>query len=256
FHGRTMTAVSLSSEEEYKRGFGPMLPGIKLIPYGDLEALAQAISPNTAAFLIEPIQGEAGIIVPPAGFLKQAFDLCKKNNVLFIADEIQVGLGRTGKMFACDWEDVDPDMFILGKALGGGVFPISCVVSSKDILGVFNPGSHGSTFGGNPMACAVSLAALEVTIEEKLADRSLELGEYFLNKLREIDNPMIKEVRGKGLFIGVELREPARKYCEKLKEQGLLCKETHETVIRFAPPLIITKTELDWAIERIKSVLG
>lgn len=256
FHGRTMTAVSLSSEEEYKRGFGPMLPGIKLIPYGDLEALAQAISPNTAAFLIEPIQGEAGIIVPPAGFLKQAFDLCKKNNVLFIADEIQVGLGRTGKMFACDWEAVDPDMYILGKALGGGVFPISCVVSSKDILGVFNPGSHGSTFGGNPMACAVSLAALEVTEEEKLADRSLELGEYFLNKLREIDNPMIKEVRGKGLFIGVELREPARKYCEKLKEQGLLCKETHETVIRFAPPLIITKSELDWAFDRIKNVLG
>ncbi|WP_041581226.1 ornithine--oxo-acid transaminase [Bacillus sp. 1NLA3E] len=256
FHGRTMTAVSLSSEEEYKRGFGPMLPGIKLIPYGDLEALAQAITPNTAAFLIEPIQGEAGIIVPPAGFLKQAFDLCKKNNVLFIADEIQVGLGRTGKMFACDWEAVDPDMFILGKALGGGVFPISCVVSSKDILGVFNPGSHGSTFGGNPMACAVSLAALEVTEEEKLADRSLELGGYFLNKLREIENPMIKEVRGKGLFIGVELREPARKYCEKLKEQGLLCKETHETVIRFAPPLIITKTELDWAIDRIKNVLG
>lgn len=180
----------------------------------------------------------------------------QKNNVLFIADEIQVGLGRTGKMFACDWEAVDPDMFILGKALGGGVFPISCVVSSKDILGVFNPGSHGSTFGGNPMACAVSLAALEVTEEEKLADRSLELGGYFLNKLREIENPMIKEVRGKGLFIGVELREPARKYCEKLKEQGLLCKETHETVIRFAPPLIITKTELDWAIDRIKNVLG
>ncbi|WP_108670715.1 ornithine--oxo-acid transaminase [Peribacillus acanthi] len=256
FHGRTMTAVSLSSEEEYKRGFGPMLPGIKLIPYGDLDALKEAISPNTAAFLIEPIQGEAGIVIPKEGFMKAAFELCKESNVLFIADEIQAGLARSGKMFACEWEDVDPDMYILGKALGGGVFPISCVVANKDVLGVFNPGSHGSTFGGNPMACAVSIAALDVLVEENLAARSLELGEYFASKLKEIKNPIIKEVRGRGLFIGVELHEPARKYCEQLKEEGLLCKETHDTVIRFAPPLVITKEELDWAIERIQKILG
>jgi ornithine--oxo-acid transaminase len=255
FHGRTMTAVSLSSEAEYKRGFGPMLPGIKLIPYGDLDALKAAITPNTAAFLIEPIQGEAGIIIPKEGFLKAASELCKSNQVLFIADEIQAGLARSGKMFACEWENVDPDMYILGKALGGGVFPISCVVANKEILGVFNPGSHGSTFGGNPMACAVSIAAMDVLVEENLAERSLELGEYFVNKLKEITNPIIKEIRGRGLFIGVELHEPARKYCEELKEEGLLCKETHDTVIRFAPPLIITKDELDWAIERIQKVL-
>ncbi|MBT2659424.1 ornithine--oxo-acid transaminase [Bacillus sp. ISL-18] len=256
FHGRTMTAVSLSSDAEYKRGFGPMLPGIKLIPYGDIDALKAAITPNTAAFLIEPIQGEAGIIIPPEGFMKTAFDVCKENNVLFIADEIQAGLARTGKMFACEWEGIEPDMYILGKALGGGVFPISCVVANKEILGVFNPGSHGSTFGGNPMACAVSIAALDVLVDEKLAEKSLELGEYFINKLKAIHNPKIKEVRGRGLFIGVELTESARNYCEKLKEYGLLCKETHETVIRFAPPLVITKEELDWAIERINKVLG
>ncbi|WP_156291582.1 ornithine--oxo-acid transaminase [Oceanobacillus salinisoli] len=256
FHGRTMTAVSLSSEEEYKRGFGPMLPGIKLIPYGDVKALRAAITENTAAFLFEPIQGEAGIVIPPEGFLKEAYDICKGNNVLYIADEIQAGLARSGKMFACDWENVEPDMYILGKALGGGVFPISCVVANKDILGVFNPGSHGSTFGGNPLACAVSVAALEVIEEEKLADRSLELGEYFQAKLKVMNNPAIKEVRGKGLFVGVELNEPARPYCEKLKEEGLLCKETHENVIRFAPPLIIKKEELDWAIERISKVLS
>ncbi|NHM32564.1 ornithine--oxo-acid transaminase [Neobacillus terrae] len=256
FHGRTMTAVSLSSDPEYKRGFGPMLPGIKLIPYGDLEALKEAITPNTAAFLIEPIQGEAGIVIPPEGFMKQAYELCKENNVLFIADEIQAGLARTGKMFACEWEGIEPDMYILGKALGGGVFPISCVVADKEILGVFNPGSHGSTFGGNPMACAVSIAALDVLIDEKLSERSLELGQYFTDKLKELKNPMIKEVRGRGLFIGVELKEAARKYCEELKEYGLLCKETHDTVIRFAPPLVITKEELDWAIERISKVLG
>lgn len=255
FHGRTMLAVSLSSEEEYKRGFGPMLPGIKLVPYGDLAALKNAITENTAAFLIEPIQGEAGIIIPPEGFLKAAYNVCKENNVLFIADEIQSGLARSGKMFACDWDQVVPDMYILGKALGGGVFPISCVAADKDILGVFNPGSHGSTFGGNPMACATSIAAIDVLIDENLADRSLEHGEYFIKKLKDIKNPKIKEVRGRGLFIGVELTEPARKYCEELKGEGLLCKETHECVIRFAPPLVITKEELDWAIERIHKVL-
>ncbi|PEQ90577.1 ornithine--oxo-acid transaminase [Bacillus sp. AFS006103] len=256
FHGRTMGAVSLSSDPEYKRGFGPMLPGINLIPYGDLEALKGAITPNTAAFLIEPIQGEAGIILPPEGFLKAASNLCKENNVLFIADEIQVGLARTGKMFACDWEDVNPDMLILGKALGGGVFPISCVVANSDVLGVFNPGSHGSTFGGNPLACAVSLAALAVIEEEKLAERSLEIGQYFIDLLQSIDNPKIKTIRGRGLFIGVELTEAARPYCEQLKEEGLLCKETHDTVIRFAPPLTITTEEIDWAFEKIKTVLS
>ncbi len=255
FHGRTMTAVSLSSSSEYKRGFGPMLPGIKIIPYGDLDALANAITPNTAAFILEPIQGEAGIIIPPKGFLKAAYELCKKENVLFVVDEIQTGLGRTGKLFASDWEEVIPDMYILGKALGGGVFPISAVAANSDILGVFEPGSHGSTFGGNPLACAASIASLDVIIDEKLAERSLELGNYFQSKLKEINNPNIKEIRGKGLFIGVELSVPARSYCEKLKEVGLLCKETHENVIRFAPPLVISKKDLDWAIERIQQVL-
>jgi ornithine--oxo-acid transaminase len=255
FHGRTMGAVSLSSNEDYKRGFGPMLPGIKIIPYGNLEALKEAITPNTAAFIIEPIQGEAGIKIPADGFLKKALELCQQENVLFIADEIQSGLGRTGKLFACDWEDVKPDMYILGKALGGGVFPVSAVAANRNILEVFEPGSHGSTFGGNPLACAVSIAALEVIEEENLVERSLELGNYFKEKLQKINNPIIKEVRGKGLFIGVELNEPARKYCEQLKEKGLLCKETHENVIRFAPPLIISQEDLDWAIEKIYKVL-
>lgn len=233
-----------------------MLPGIKLIPYGDLEALKAAITPQTAGFLIEPIQGEAGIIIPPAGFLKAAYELCKENHVLFVSDEIQSGLGRSGKTFASDWDQVIPDMYILGKALGGGVFPISCVAANREILGVFNPGSHGSTFGGNPLACAVSIASLEILEEENLAERSLELGDYFKASLREINNPKIKDIRGKGLFIGVELTEEARPYCEKLKEENILCKETHDTVIRFAPPLVITKEELDWAIARIKKVLS
>lgn len=255
FHGRTMTAVSLSSEEEYKRGFGPMLPGIKLVPYGDLKALKEAITPNTVAFLMEPIQGEAGINVPPQGFLKEAAALCKEQNVLFVADEIQVGLGRTGKMFACDWEDIEPDVLILGKALGGGVFPISCVAANKEILGVFNPGSHGSTFGGNPLACAVSLASLDVIQDENLVEKSFDLGNYFKEQLEKIKSSIVKEVRGKGLFIGVELHEKARPYCEKLKAEGLLCKETHDTVIRFAPPLIIEQEDLDWAIDKIKKIL-
>jgi len=256
FHGRTMTAVSMSSSEEYQEGFGPMLPGIKVIPYGSIEALESAITPNTAAFIFEPIQGEAGINIPAAGFLKAAYDVCKANNVLYVADEIQAGLGRSGKLFACDWENVEPDMYILGKALGGGVFPISCVAANKDILGVFNPGSHGSTFGGNPLACAVSMAALEVIEEEKLVERSFELGNYMQEELRKINNPIIKDIRGRGLFIGVELTEAARPYCEKLKEEGLLCKETHETVIRFAPPLVISQEDLDWAIGKVKKVLS
>ncbi|HAL00425.1 MAG TPA: ornithine--oxo-acid transaminase [Exiguobacterium sp.] len=256
FHGRTMTAVSMSTEAEYQRGFGPLLPGIKTIPYGDLEALKQAITENTAAFILEPIQGEAGILIPYDGFLKDAQEVCRAQNVLLVSDEIQSGLGRSGKWFASDWDEVTPDMYILGKALGGGVFPISCVAANKDVLSVFNPGSHGSTFGGNPLACAVSIASLEVLEDEKLPERSLELGTYFMEKLKQINNPMIKEVRGRGLFIGVELTEAARPYCEALKEKGLLCKETHETVIRFAPPLVITKEELDWAFERIEQVLG
>ncbi|WP_440603357.1 ornithine--oxo-acid transaminase [Bacillus sp. GB_SG_008] len=256
FHGRTMGAVSMSSNEEYKRGFGPMLPGIVVIPYGDIEALKEAITPNTAAFILEPIQGEAGINIPPAGFLKEAHNVCKEENVLFIADEIQTGLGRTGKLFACDWDNVIPDMYILGKALGGGVFPISCVAANREILGVFEPGSHGSTFGGNPLACAVSLASLDVLLEENLTERSLQLGEKLLNQLREIDNPMITEVRGRGLFIGIELNESARPYCEQLKAAGLLCKETHENVIRIAPPLVISEDDLQWAFEKIKAVLS
>ncbi|EGQ21270.1 ornithine aminotransferase [Sporosarcina newyorkensis 2681] len=254
FHGRTLGAISLSSDEEYKKGFGPLLPGIKLVEYGNLEALKEAITPNTAAFLIEPIQGEAGIIIPPEGFLKEAATLCKKENILFIADEIQAGLCRTGKMFACEWEGVTPDMYILGKALGGGVFPISCVVANDDVLGVFNPGSHGSTFGGNPMACAVSIAALEVLEEQELAKQARELGDYFMEELKKISHPSIQEIRGRGLFIGMELTEAARPFCEKFKELGLLCKETHDTVIRFAPPLTISKDELDWALGKIRAV--
>ena len=256
FHGRTMAAISLSSEEDYQRGFGPLLSGFSLVPYGDIDALKAVITPQTVAFIIEPIQGEAGIIIPPEGFLRAAADLCREHNVLFIADEIQTGLGRTGKMFACDWEGVVPDMYILGKALGGGVMPISCVAANRDVLHVFNPGSHGSTFGGNPLACAVSIAALEVIEEEQLVERSLQLGEYFIERLQKIVHPSIKEVRGRGLFIGLELYEAARPYCEQLMQKGILCKETHDTVIRFAPPLTIAQEDLDWAIEQIEALFA
>jgi ornithine--oxo-acid transaminase len=256
FHGRTLTITSFSSDEEYQRGFGPFTPGFKIIPYGDLEALKHAITPNTAAFLLEPIQGEAGIIIPETGFLKAAALLCKEKNVLLVADEIQTGFGRTGRLFACDWEDVKPDMYIMGKALGGGIFPISAVAADREILGVFDPGSHGSTFGGNPLGCAVAIAAMEVLEEENLVRRSEELGTYFVERLREIKNPKMKEIRGRGLFIGIEMFTAARPYCEKLMELGLLCKETHETTIRFAPPLTISKEELDWAIERIQQIFN
>lgn len=255
FHGRTTTIVSFSTEEDYRRGFGPFTPGFKVIPFGDTKALENAITPNTAAFLVEPIQGEAGIIIPPDGFLSEASEICKKNNVLFILDEIQSGLGRAGKMFAYQYEDVQPDAIIIGKALSGGFYPVSAVLSKKEVLGVFNPGEHGSTFGGNPLACAIARAALRVIQDENLAENSAKLGAYFLNKLKELKSPKIKEVRGRGLWIGLELTEKARPYCEKLKEEGMLCKETHDTVIRFAPPLIITKAELDWAFERIKKVV-
>ncbi len=256
FHGRTTTAISMSSEPAYKRGFGPFTPGIKIIPYADFEALKAAITPNTAAFIIEPIQGEAGIIIPEEGFLKRAYELCKKNRVLFVADEVQTGLGRTGKMFASDWEGVVPDLYIMGKALGGGVYPVSAIVGNNEVLDLFDPGSHGSTFGGNPLAAAIAIASLTVIIEEKLPERSLEMGNYFMGELRKIPNPKIKDVRGKGLFIGVELTEKARPYCEKLMEAGVLCKETHDNVIRFAPPLTITKEELNWGLDKIRPILS
>ncbi|WP_139490025.1 ornithine--oxo-acid transaminase [Brevibacillus dissolubilis] len=255
FHGRTITITSFSSDESYRRGFGPFTPGFKIIPYGDIDALKAAITENTAAFMVEPIQGEAGIIIPRDGFLREALQVCRDNHVLFVADEIQTGFGRTGKKFASDWEDVTPDVYIMGKALGGGVLPVSAVAANRDVLGVFEPGSHGSTFGGNPLAAAVAIAALDVIEEEQLVKRSYELGQYFMEQLKQINNPDIKELRGRGLFIGIELHGPARPYCEKLKDVGLLCKETHETTIRFAPPLIISQEELDWAIERIKAVL-
>ncbi|HDA7965015.1 TPA: ornithine--oxo-acid transaminase [Staphylococcus aureus] len=254
FHGRTMAPVSLSSEAEYQRGYGPLLDGFRKVDFGDVDALKAAINENTAAVLVEPIQGEAGINIPPEGYLKAIRELCDEHNVLFIADEIQAGLGRSGKLFATDWDNVKPDVYILGKALGGGVFPISVVLADKEVLDVFTPGSHGSTFGGNPLACAASIAALDVIVDEDLPGRSLELGDYFKEQLKQIDHPSIKEVRGRGLFIGVELNESARPYCEALKEEGLLCKETHDTVIRFAPPLIITKEELDLALEKIRHV--
>ena len=256
FHGRTITIVSFSSDEAYRRGFDPFTTGFKVIPYGDINALKETITPNIAALLIEPIQGEGGIIVPPEGYLREAFALCRENNILFMADEIQTGFGRTGRMFGCDWEGVSPDVYIMGKALGGGVLPVSAVAADKEILGVFEPGSHGSTFGGNPLACAVANAALDAILEENLAQQSLEKGEYFTAQLKEIKNPMIKEVRGKGLLVGVELSERARPYCEALMKLGILAKETHDNVIRFAPPLIITREELDWALERIRKVLA
>ena len=254
FHGRTTTIISFSSDDDYKEHFGPFTPGFVEVPYGDSQAIQNAITKHTVAVLIEPIQGEAGIIIPPDGYLKDIRNMCDENKILMIADEIQTGFGRTGKTFACDWENVSPDIYVMGKALGGGVFPISAVAADEGILNVFNPGSHGSTFGGNPLACAVSIAALDVLQNEKLAERSHQLGTYFLEKLSKITAPEIKEVRGRGLFIGVELHVPARPYCEKLKELGLLCKETHEHVIRFAPPLVITQDELDLAFEKIERV--
>lgn len=254
FHGRTITTVSLSSNQDYQQGFGPLTPGFRIVPYGDLEALQQAITPHTAAFLFEPIQGEAGVIVPPAGYLQKAQQICQENNVLFIADEIQTGFGRTGKRFACDCDGITPDIYILGKALGGGIMPISAIAADSEILGLFQPGSHGSTFGGNPLACAVAIAAIDVLEEEHLSERSQELGTYFIQQLQRIEHPAIKEIRGKGLFIGMELHTPARPYCEQLMELGLLCKETHEYTIRFAPPLIIEQAELDLALDKIKSL--
>jgi ornithine--oxo-acid transaminase len=255
FHGRTVTIVSFSTEAQYRDGFGPMTPGFPIVQYGDIDALRNAITPNTAAFLVEPIQGEAGIIVPPEGYLREAARLCKEHNVLLICDEIQSGLGRSGKLFAFEYEGIRPDMVIIGKALSGGFYPVSAVLSSKEVLGVFKPGDHGSTFGGNPLAAAVARASLQVLVEENLVQRSEELGNYFMERLRSIQSPHIVQVRGRGLWIGFVLDTRARPYCEALKAEGILCKETHDNVIRFAPPLVITKDEIDWAFERIKTVV-
>lgn len=256
FHGRTTTIISFSTDEQYKFGFGPFTPGFKVIPFGDLEALKNAITPNTAGFLVEPIQAEAGIFMPPNGYLKEVADVCKENNVLFIVDEIQTGLGRTGKMFAHYYDEVNPDIIVIGKALSGGFYPVSAVLSSKEILGVFNPGDHGSTFGGNPLGCAVAKTALDIIVEEELCEKSFEMGAYLISKLRAIKSDKIKEVRGRGLLIGIELNVKARPVCEKLKELGMLCKDTHGTIIRLTPPLVVKKEELDWAVERIEKALA
>jgi ornithine--oxo-acid transaminase len=258
FHGRTTTIVSFSTEESYKSDFGPLTPGFKIIPYGDAKALENAFTPNTAAFMMEPLQGEGGVIVPPDGYIGCTYDLCKEQNVLFVADEIQTGLGRTGQMFCCDWEKVKPDVLIVGKALSGGVYPVSAMLASKEVMGVFHPGDHGSTFGGNPLGAAIASAALRVIVDEKLPERARELGHWFMDELRALDSPHVKEVRGKGLMIGVEIKEEsgtARPFCEGLMKRGILAKETHQQVVRFAPPLVIEKADLEWALREIAEVL-
>ena len=257
FHGRTVTIISFSTEPKYRKDFGPFTPGFVIVPYGDAGALEAAINPNTAAFLVEPIQAEAGIIMPPEGYLRKTKEICEKNNILFIADEIQTGLGRAGKLLACEYEEVKPDILVIGKSLGGGCYVISATLSSREILGLFKPGEHGSTFGANPLACALARESLRVIIEEKLVENSVEQGNYFLEKLKTLQSKHIKEVRGKGLLIGIELKPEAggaRRFCEELREEGLLCKETHEHVIRFAPPLIIKRDDLDWAFEKVHKV--
>jgi ornithine--oxo-acid transaminase len=258
FHGRTVTIVGFSTEKQYQDGYAPFTPGFKVIPHGDANALEAAITPNTVAFLVEPIQGEAGIIVPPEDYFTRVREICNRKEIVFIADEIQTGLGRTGKLFAEEHYGVQADVTLIGKALSGGMYPVSAVLSNKDVLSVFHPGDHGSTFGGNPLACAVARAALKALIEEGMIDNAAELGTYFMDRLSKIDSPHVKEVRGKGLLIGIELHKSAggaRRFCEALQIEGLLCKETHETVIRLAPPLVITKKELDWALEKIEKVL-
>lgn len=258
FHGRTITIITFSPEEQYKDGFGPLTPGFKMIPYGDADALEKAISPNTVAFLVEPIQGEGGVVVPPAGFLKKARELCTKNNVLLVADEIQSGLGRTGKMFASEHEGVRADMVTIGKALSGGMYPVAAALASKEILGVFNPGDHGSTYGGNPLGSAVAREALKVIVDEKLCERAAELGDYLMAQLNKIKSPHVDLFRGKGLWIGIVLKKEAngaRRFCEAMMGKGVLAKETHWNIIRLAPPLVITKEEIDWELERIEQVL-
>ncbi len=257
FHGRTTTIISFSSDPQYKAGFGPFTPGFKLIPYGDIEALKAAITPNTVAFLVEPIQGEGGVVVPPEGYLSNVAAICRENNVLLMADEIQTGLGRTGARFACDHEDVQPDVMILGKALSGGFYPVSAVLASREVLGVFRPGDHGSTFGGNPLGAAVARTALAVLQDEGLIENAARMGAYFMERLRTIDSPYVREVRGKGLLVGVDLKPgagSARQFSQALMAEGILTKDTHDTVIRFAPPLTIPQDILDWALERIEKV--
>jgi ornithine--oxo-acid transaminase len=258
FHGRTIGIISFSSEPDYKKGFGPFLPGFKHVPFGDAKALEEAITPNTCAVITEPVQGEAGIIVPPKGWLKSVEQICKRHNVALVVDEVQSGLGRTGKVLAIDHDNVKPDGVILGKALGGGFLPISALVGTNELLGVFNPGSHGSTFGGNPLAAAVALKALELIEEEHLAERSAEMGEYLIKQLQSLDSPLIRDIRGIGLWVGVDIdpvKATARKVCEDFMNIGVLSKETHETVVRLAPPLIITREEVDWGLQRIRQVL-
>ena len=258
FHGRTLTIVGFSTEEQYKEGYAPFTPGFKIIPFGDAEELAQGITPNNVGFLVEPIQGEGGVIVPPAGYLKEVRRLCNDHHVILILDEIQTGLGRTGKLFAEEHDGIESDLTLVGKALSGGYYPVSAVLSNKEVLGVFKPGDHGSTFGGNPLACAVAREALKVLVEEKLIENSAELGSYMMDRLREIRSPHIREIRGKGLLIGIELHPEAggaRRFCEALQTKGLLCKETHEHVLRIAPPLVIRKPDIDWALERLQDVL-
>ncbi len=256
FHGRTISVVGFSSETQYRTGFGPFPAGFQQVAFGDVQALREAITPNTVAFLVEPIQGEAGIIVPPAGYLREAAKLCREHNVLLMCDEIQSGLGRTGKLFAFEHDGIRPDVCIVGKALSGGFYPVSAVLASREVLCVFQPGDHGSTFGGNPLACAVARAALRVVLDEQLAERSAELGAYALERLRAMKHTVIAEARGKGLWIGVELTVKARPICEALERRGLLCKETHDTVIRLAPPLVISREDLAWGIDQIDVVLG
>ncbi|MBC8425975.1 ornithine--oxo-acid transaminase [bacterium] len=256
FHGRTTTIVGFSTEKQYKEGFGPFTPGFKIVPFGEARALEKAITPNTVAFLVEPIQGEAGIIMPPRGFLKKAAAICKKHEVLLIVDEIQSGLGRTGKLFAYEWEGVRPDGVIIGKALSGGFYPVSAFLADDAVMGVFKPGDHGSTFGGNPLGCAVAREALKVLTEEKLVQNSAKQGDYFMSKLKGLKVKSIKKVRGVGLWIGVVLDRPARPYCEALMAEGMLCKETHENVIRIAPPLTLRRRDVDWAMKRIAKVFG
>jgi ornithine--oxo-acid transaminase len=259
FHGRTTTIVGFSSEDQYKDGFGPFTPGFKIIPYGDAEALEAAIGPNTVGFLVEPLQGEGGVVVPPDGYLAKARELCTKHRVAFMGDEIQTGLGRTGRLFCCDWEDVRPDVLIVGKALGGGVYPVSAAIADSEFMDVFHPGDHGSTFGGNPLGAAVGLASLEVILDEGLVERSAELGSWFMDELRAIDSPHVEEVRGRGMMIGVVIKVssgPARPFCEGLWDRGVLAKETHHQVIRFAPPLTITQEELEFALEQATEVLS
>jgi len=258
FAGRTISIVSFSSEPLYRAGFGPLTPGFTLVPYGDADALEAAITPQAAAFIVEPIQGEGGVIVPPEGYLRRVREICSRHNLLLIADEIQTGLGRTGRLFACDHEGVRPDVVTIGKALSGGFYPVSAVLASAEILGVFTPGTHGSTFGGSPLACAVARAALRVLVDEGLVENAAAMGDYFMARLREVGSPQVREIRGRGLLIGVELRPEAggaRRFCEALQERGILAKETHVNTIRFAPPLVVTKDEIDWAMERIGLVL-